>query len=337
MKDERVENPSPDATQPLSGARLNSLVLRFQNSLKRGGKSHHTLTAYRNDLALFAQFLVESGHHPGDWTGNLKDDWIGYLHAHGRNSDASVRRALMCVRTFLHFLIQEKCITNSSLLETKSPKQPTHDLLTVLPNHYKQLLSTMRRRAKSGDEKAIRDFAIVQLLAKSGLKATEAANVTWGDVSFTGGNKGAGSVLIRGTGERVIPIDTDTARSLQQLKEIRVSHKLPTDSQAKLFFGYLNLSRKTKTHSLHRHGIKFVVYEISNEILGKAYNSESLRNYAIAAWISKGLSAQQVANLAGYSSLNSLERFSLDARSLRLPSRKISKTKSTVEASNHER
>jgi site-specific recombinase XerD len=321
-----LQTPPQGEPQALNTARLNSLLLRFLNNLKRTGRSHHTLSAYRTDLVLFGEFLIQTGYHPGDFTGKLKDDWVYFLHNKGRHAEASVRRALMSARTFLRFLIQEKIIESSSLLESKSPKQPTHDLLTVLPNHFRTLMRNMRKQALMGDEKAIRDFAIIQLLGKCGLKATEAANATWGDVSFSGNKKTGGSLVVRGHGERIIPLDTDTAQSLQQLRNVRTAHNLPTDTKAKLFFGYLNLSRRTKTESLHRHGIKFVVYEVTNEVIGTAYNSESLRNYAIASWIEKGLNAQQVSNLAGYSSLNSLERFSLDIRKLRLPKRQLLKT-----------
>ncbi len=341
-----TETPNADATPPSSSegplplrldtsrfdtSRLNSFLLRFLNGLKRGGKSTHTLSAYRNDLGLFCLFLTSSGHHPGEGVGHLKENWIAFLHENGRKSDASVRRALMSVRSFLHFLIREKVIESSSLLETKSPRQPTHDLLTVLPEHFRKLVATLRRKSLMGDEKAIRDFAILLLLGKCGLKASEAANVMWGEISFSGGKKGGGSIIVKGPGERIIPLDAETASCLKRLREVRESLQLPADARSKLFFGYLNLSRKTKTDSLHRHGIKFVVYEISSEILGKAYNSESLRNFAIASWISQGLNAQQVANLAGYSSLNSLERFSLDTRKLRLPRRHMTKEETTKE------
>ena len=74
---------------------------------------------------------------------------------------------------------------------------------------------------------------------------------------------------------------------------------------------------------MHRHGIKFVVYEVCEEILGVPYNSESLRNHAIMKWLDQGLSVQKVADLAGYSSLNSLDRFSLLSRGIRKSRRQI--------------
>ncbi len=326
----QTETPLAPQAEPYSAgrfevARMSSFILRFVNTLKRAGKSVHTLTAYRNDLSLFSEFLTQTGYRPDDQRLDLRDNWIHFLRGKGRHSDASIRRALMSVRTFLHFLIKEKIIESSLLLESKSPQQPTHDLLTILPNHFKKLLRELKKEALSGDEKSLRDLVIFQVLGKYGLKASEAASLTWGDISRSGQGGAGGHLFVRGSAERMLAFDHEIEKQLNQLKTIREELRLPVDSGAKLFFGYLNLSRQTRTSSLHRHGIKFVVYEVSDRILHLPYNSESLRNHAIAQWIAKGLTREQIADLAGYSSLNSLERFSLDVRKIRLPKRHFSK------------
>lgn len=300
-----------------------ALVMRFMNALKRTGKSVHTLTAYRNDLGLFTEFLSSSGYNAGENMPDIRDHWIQFLKDKGRQSDASVRRALMSTRTFLHFLVNEKVISGSPLLETKSPQQPTHNLLTILPVQFKKVLKELRREAGSGDEKSARDLVIFEVLGKYGLKASEAANLTWGNISTNGSG---GHLLVSGQAERLLAFDRDLEKSLAHLKKVRQELHLSTAQDAKLFFGYLNLSRQTRTASLHRHGIKFVVYEVSARILNMPYNSESLRNFAISQWISSGLRREQIADLAGYSSLNSLERFSLDVRTTRTPKRHLPKT-----------
>jgi integrase/recombinase XerD len=320
-------NPAPPspAGEGFSLKHINSYILRFTNRLKRNGKSTHTLSAYRNDLALFSRFLMEENCDPSDWSTKISDAWTEFLKLNGRKSAASVRRALMSVRTFLHFLVQENIIASSPILDTKSPRQPTHDLLIVLPNHFQALTAFLTRQSAAGDEKACRDLAIMLLLGRLGLKASEAANLKWADVSLLTENRQEaptqGTVIIRGSGERMVPIDSECAGALARLRDLRDHLGLPTDNGAALFFGYLNLTRQTKTTSLHRHGIKFVVYETCQEILGVPYNSESLRNHAIATWLGMGLSNQRVAELAGYSSLNSLERFSLETRTIRAPKR----------------
>lgn len=308
--------------------KLSLLLLRFLNRLKQTGKSVHTISAYRNDLSTFCQFLVAEKLDPRDFQSHFQERWTAYLGSHGRKSPASVRRALMSVRTFLHFLIKEKIIDRSPLLETKSPKQPSHDLLVVRPEHYFRLVNILGSKERTHDPKATRDLALIQLLGECGLKASEASQMRWADVMFEGNPIGDESTLtlrVSGQNERLIKATNDVAQALWKLREARNQLTLPVGLQDKLFFGFLNVSRRLKSDGLQRHGVKFVIYEVCDEILGIPYNSESLRNHAILRWIEFGLSTQQVAQLAGYSSLNSLDRFKFKALGQRRPKRQTKK------------
>ncbi|MCA2959143.1 MAG: site-specific integrase [Silvanigrellales bacterium] len=329
-----MDSPQPEREHRLPAApppagfqadKLSTYLLRFLNRLKSSGKSSHTISAYRNDLNLFSEFLLEKGFDPRSHGVNLQEEWDHFLHANGRNSPASVRRAFMSVRTFLHFLISEGYIDGSPLLEVKSPKQPSHDLMRCLPAQFRSLANELHKRAGEGDEKAVRDLALVLVLGLCGLKASEAAQVCWADV-MTGGEGEGGTLRVPGAGERLVPLSRDTRDALVALKDLRARLDLDDGPRSKLFFGYLNVSRRTRTPSLHRHGIKFVVYETCEEILRIPYNSESLRNHAILRWLDQGLTAQRVADLAGYSSLHSLERFARADKALRKPRRKLQKT-----------
>jgi integrase/recombinase XerD len=106
------------------------------------------------------------------------------------------------------------------------------------------------------------------------------------------------------------------------LKVTRLKLGLASTLEDPVLYGYVNVSRQVRADKLHRHGIKFVVYEITESILGIPFNSESLRNLAIGRWLAQGLTLQQVADLAGYSSLNSLDRFSINQDKGRAPKRK---------------
>lgn len=300
------------SSMPFKTEKLTPLLLRFLNRLKQTGKSVHTISAYRNDLSTFCQFLIAEKIDPRDFQSHFQERWTAFLGSRGRKSPASVRRALMSVRTFLHFLIKEKVIDRSPLLETKSPKQPAHDLFTVRPEHYFRLINYLSANDRANDPKSIRDLALIQLLGECGLKASEASQMRWADIMFEGNPRETDTTLtlrIAGQNNRMVKANHDVAQTLWRLKEIRGQLNLASEPQDKLFYGFLNVSRRLKSDGLHRHGVKFVVYEICDEVLGIPYNSESLRNHAIMRWLEFGLSPQQVAQLAGYSSLNSLERF----------------------------
>jgi|1048.fasta_scaffold30540_2 site-specific recombinase XerD len=320
-----LATPQVEPVAPFKTDRLTPLLLRFLNRLKQTGKSVHTISAYRNDLSTFCQFLAEERIDPRDFQSRFQERWTHHLASHGRKSPASIRRALMSARTFLHFLIKEKIIERSPLLETKSPKQPSHELLVVRQDHYHKLITSLSSNARSDDPKAIRDLALIQLLGECGLKASEAAQIKWCDLLFEGHplqEDCSVTIRIAGQNERIVKGDAGIARSLSKLQSARIKLLLTTEPQDKLFFGFLNVSRRLKSGGLHRHGVKFVIYEVCEEILGVPYNSESLRNHAILRWLDLGLSSQQVAQLAGYSSLNSLERFRSKASGQRRPMRR---------------
>lgn len=326
-----AENTASSAKE-FRADKLTPLLLRFINRLKMHGKSVHTISAYRNDLSIFCQFLSSEKIDPQDFQSHFQERWIAYLAGHGRKSPASVRRALMSVRTFLHFLVKEKIIQRSPMLEVKSPRQPTHDLLTVRPEHYFQLMQQLTARTRTNDPKSIRDLALIQLLGECGLKATELAQLRWSDVMFVGTAESddlSVTVRVAGQNERMITGNQEIAVNLKKLKEVRLQLNLQTGAQDKLFFGFLNISRRLKSDGLHRHGVKFVIYEICEEILGIPYNSESLRNHAILRWLDCGMSVKQVAQLAGYSSLNSLERFRAKAKGQRRPKRQVKRNTTT--------
>ena len=307
-------------TSPFQREKLGQYLLRFINRLKTSGKSMHTLAAYRNDLSLFCEFLIEKKYEPHSFGVNLQEEWEWHMRNNGRKSGASIRRGQMSVRTFMHFLVAEKIIAASPILEQKSPRQPSHELMHLLNSQYKTLCTVLEDKAHHGDEKAIRDIVILRILAECGLKVTEAARLLWKDVSFSGQTKG--TVVVEEDKIRLIPFSQDLTRCLIRLRALRTTLQLGISQNNALFFGYLNVSRRTRTASLHRHGIKFVVYEVCQEILGVAYNAESLRNHAIVKWLDQGLSLEQVAELAGYSSLHSLNRFSKAGADMRLPKRK---------------
>lgn len=302
------------AHEHFSFEKLSLLLIRFVAQLKKNGKSSNTISAYKNDLSLYCEFLTEKQISPDNYSVPTQEYWLSFLKENGRQSQASLRRAQMSVRSFLHFLVSEKVILKSPFLEIKSPKQPSSILLTVPQDKFSILCRTLKQKALTGDAKAVRDWTLMLVLGECGLKASEVAHLSWGDVwpeveEPKHNDSVAGCLRVVGEHERLVPYSTELSLALTMLKDVRIQLELPVALESKLFFGYLNVSRKTRTDYLHRHGIKFVIYEVCTDILGIPYNSESLRNYAILKWLDKGLDNEKVAGLAGYSSLNSLDRF----------------------------
>ena len=94
--------------------KLASYLIRFLNQLKKTGRSVNTINAYRNDLSLFCEFLVEKQIRPDHYASPVQDYWIQFLKKNGRRSQASIRRAQMSVRSFLHYLVADGVIDKSA-------------------------------------------------------------------------------------------------------------------------------------------------------------------------------------------------------------------------------
>lgn len=308
--------------------RISSLILRFLNRLKVTGKSPHTIAAYRNDLGLFARFLRDLGidpTHAGHPSAPLDQMWAGFLESQGRASAASRRRAQMSIRTFLRFLVEGEVIQGSPLLCTKSPEQPAGSLFAVTPQHFRKLCNHLERQHKSGDSKALRDLALVLVLGRAGLKASEAATLAWRDVhlpELAGDRSAPRATLVVRSEERprLIPLDPFCQKILQE--HLRTSLAQTTcespeqQQESSVFFGYQNMTRRPSPKAMQRHSVKFIIHELCQDTLTINYNAESFRNHAILCWLAKGLSSERVAKLAGYASLQSLERFLTPASTL---------------------
>jgi site-specific recombinase XerD len=247
----------------------------------------------------------------------------------------------MSVRTFFHFLVEAEVISGSPLLSTRSPSQPQGHLFCVQPAHFRKLCRHLDSLAKLGDRKALRDLALVLVLGHAGLKASEAAALRWEDVHLPPPKpKSSGGRLIVRNAEKVrmVPLDVQTHRTLLAHRQAVCQEHNPqlvNDSEPlgslSVFFGYQNMTRRPSLKAMQRHSVKFILYELCRDILDIPYNSESFRNHAILGWLGKGYDSERVADLAGYASLQSLERFltsssTLDANRRRRETRPRTRT-----------
>jgi len=290
--------------------KLPSLLLRFLNNLKRTGRSSNTLTAYRNDLGLFINFVTTTGIQLEEH--RMQEEWLHHLNLKGRKSLASVRRALMSVRTFLHFLCQEKIIAHSPFLEVKSPQQPKHQLLIVQDQHFETLKKTLWQQIEENTSNpsyplAVRNLALLLILGECGLKASETGALTWANVLLL---TDTGTVTVPGRSGRTLPMSLECTKALMLVQQVRGLLGFSCHPDNSVFFNCRQISHSPYSDTLYRHGIKAAVYEMCHTILGIPHNAEGLRNFAILKRIEQGLPPDHIAQWAGYSSLNSLERFS---------------------------
>lgn len=144
--------------------------------------SHHTVTAYHNDLNEFLEF---AGKHLGEppsvelLIGFTLQDFRSWLaHRHNHHFDfASSARALSCLRNFFRYLDKEKGLINQAISQVRSPKQKQ-----ILPKAVAVpdalLAGHSIANLASAPWIGLRDTALLLLIYGCGLRIAEALSIT---------------------------------------------------------------------------------------------------------------------------------------------------------------
>ena len=194
-------------TIPPERSASDELVDRFGVYLAgERGLAAGTITGYQHAASLFLAALDDAGR---DLDGLTPADINGFVLAeHARRSVASTKNVVTGLRSLMRFLFVE-AITPSSL----AGAVPTVagwgggslprgiDALSV-----RRLLASCDRRTAKGR----RDFAVLTLLVRLGMRAGEVVALELGDIDWHGGE-----ITVRGKGNRVerlpLPVDVGNA------------------------------------------------------------------------------------------------------------------------------
>jgi integrase/recombinase XerD len=172
------------------------------------GRSPHTVSAYRRDLARYLQHLSERGID--DPAAIAEADVSAFVAAVREPSDgragvgaSSAARMLSSVRGWHRFLAEEGLASRDVSAEQRPPKQPKRLPKAISIDEVERLLD-----ACSGDEPiALRDRALLELLYATGARVSEAVDLNVDDIMGEGGAT-AEAVRLFGKGrkQRIVPL-----------------------------------------------------------------------------------------------------------------------------------
>ena len=165
--------------------------------------SPHTLSGYRRDVQRVLDLAAGPGKPvaPGEWTRELLEKAQRELYR-THHSAASAARALAAWRSFSKFCVRRGILAQDPARGLAFPRLPRR-----LPRTLPSLDLAAALDGIGGDEAALRDRAILEVLYSSGLRLSELVGLNFGDLHREGG-----LLRVRGKGrrERVVPIG-DTA------------------------------------------------------------------------------------------------------------------------------
>jgi len=179
-------------------ARSRECIDRFVDALwVEDGLSQLTLSAYRRDLTLLADWLARQAERTLDDAG--KADLQGYIAArHAATRATTANRRLTVFKRYYRWALRERRVTADPTLELLSAKQPLRVPKTLSEAQAEALLAAPDVDTPLG----LRDRAMLELMYASGLRVTELVEVKLVHLSLS---EGVLRVLGKGARERLVP------------------------------------------------------------------------------------------------------------------------------------
>jgi len=257
------------------------------------GYSKHTLSAYKNDVNSFKEFLI-SNKDEDDLIkvsyGQIRQ-WIVSLVNAGI-TNRSVNRKISALKSFYKFLektgdIDKNPLQSHRLLKTKSK--------TITPFSKKELNKLSRFFSQNDSFEEVRDYFMIELLYATGIRRAELIGIKCSDINIE--NKTV-KVLGKRNKERYIPLLDSLIPLLNNYKKLR--NELGTKS-AELF---VTLKGKPVYDSLVYKTVKKYFTIISS----KDKKSPHVLRHAFATHLlDEGADLNVVKELLGHSSLASTQ------------------------------
>jgi integrase/recombinase XerD len=164
------------------------------------GRSPNTLAAYRRDLVAYERWLKARGQSGAPQTVDQRTvaEYIGYLRQLGL-APATVTRAVVAVRSFHRFLVQEGETELDPTSDLRPPPLPQSLPKALSEDEVGALLASV-----TGDAPVqLRDRAVLEVLYGTGMRISELTGLSLGDLAI---EDQLLRVLGKGNKERLVPV-----------------------------------------------------------------------------------------------------------------------------------
>lgn len=255
------------------------------------GLSANTLNSYRHDLERLEAFAADLGLEVQNLSRQEIGRWVKALSESGL-SPRSVARAISSVKGFYKFLLRDGFIT----------EDPTSELLSLkLPRHLPSFLSEdeldeLLRGPDVGTVVGLRDRAILELIYATGLRVSEAVNLTPADLDLE-----RGIVTCRGKGskQRFIPVGRSALGFVREYLKVRPT--LQGDkTAAKLFL-------RNSGEAMTRQDIWQLIKKYTGPLGLEGVSPHSLRHSFATHLMQRGADSRSVQTLLGHSDLGTTQ------------------------------
>ena len=196
-------------------------IVRFQDEyLTARNLAPLTRVNYASDLKQLQRYLCdELGLETVD---QVQPRYLqGFLVTLDRRGlrGSSRRRKVATIRTFFRFLVQQGILPASPAEELLPPEREREERRVLSETEYKRLMAAVQHE--------VRDGAILEVLLQTGIRQSECAAITLGDlqlparISRDAGNVGSLRVHGKGRKERIVTLNYKACRALKAYLAMR--------------------------------------------------------------------------------------------------------------------
>jgi site-specific recombinase XerD len=281
-------------------------IAEFGKYLRDSGKLAATVESYSRDASGFTQYLESYGTRVSQVAPETLISYRDHL-SHGKGESVnSVRRAIIGIRQFYRYLVAARVISDSPFDQVPLPGREEELPSQLNYVDVDQLVLACKQRSPA--YRALRDAAIVCLLAYEGVKATELIALNWSDAIL---NSESGSLRIRGSRERSIILSSESTATLLSYQSSLCAAdqvSLAPDSTKAIFLSFKGKESGTVVPRITRHGLKFVLYEIGQSAGLPHLNTELLRHYAMEFLIARGMGTSELMQHLGLRTVGNIAK-----------------------------
>jgi integrase/recombinase XerD len=188
-------------------------IKRFKKFLQvEKGLSQNSIYSYTYDLKKFSEFLSMKSKNILDATHDDIQQFLKYEKINKKNSSRTLARSLAAIRQFYNFIsdnVDMNIQNPTEKIETPHVEKILPDFLTV--NELNKLFNSISEE----ESYELRDKTIFELLYSSGLRISEAIDLTINDIDF---ENMFITVTGKGSKQRMVPIGKEAARLLHKYK-----------------------------------------------------------------------------------------------------------------------